>query len=437
MIQRPRSSTRQLVVAAAAAFGTYFCMYAFRKPFTAGTFEGQEVFGLGLKAVLVVSQLAGYMLSKFVGIKLISETRPEYRASSIVGLILISELALLGFAFAPVPLKVVMMFVNGLPLGMVFGLVLAYLEGRTQTEALSAALCASFIVSSGVVKSVGQWLIQEVGVTEYQMPAVAGLIFVLPLLASVCVLRATPPPDDEDRHCRRERNAMDSAGRKQFLAVYWPALLPLVFVYAALTVIRTIRDDFGVELWRELGVNGTPSIFARTETVVAICVTALNGSAIWIRHNPTAIRLTVVLMCGAFALVGASAALTLSGHLTSFAFMVACGVGLYVPYVAFHTTVFERLIAVSRSPCNLGFLMYLADAVGYLGYAVVVTLKSSADKTVTVLPFFLSTLLMVASTSICALLLAIYCLEKRLACDQKADAGTARHPPLEELVPAE
>ena len=48
------------------------------------------------------------------------------------------------------------MFLNGLPLGMVFGLVVSYLEGRRQTEALAAALTASFIVSSGVVKSVGR-----------------------------------------------------------------------------------------------------------------------------------------------------------------------------------------------------------------------------------------------------------------------------------------
>ncbi|MEZ6111840.1 MAG: DUF5690 family protein [Pirellulaceae bacterium] len=74
----PRSSTVRLLIAASAAFGTYFCMYAFRKPFTAGTFEGQEIWGLGLKTTLVISQLLGYMLSKFIGIKVISEMRAEY-----------------------------------------------------------------------------------------------------------------------------------------------------------------------------------------------------------------------------------------------------------------------------------------------------------------------------------------------------------------------
>lgn len=30
---------------AAAAFATYFCMYAFRKPFTVGTYEGYALWG--------------------------------------------------------------------------------------------------------------------------------------------------------------------------------------------------------------------------------------------------------------------------------------------------------------------------------------------------------------------------------------------------------
>ena len=50
-----------------AAFGTYFCMYFYRKPFTAETFKEDVAFGFGLKGVLVISQMLGYMLSKFIG----------------------------------------------------------------------------------------------------------------------------------------------------------------------------------------------------------------------------------------------------------------------------------------------------------------------------------------------------------------------------------
>jgi hypothetical protein len=46
LIQRWLKNDLALMLwASLAAFCTYFCMYAFRKPFTAGTFEGMTVWG--------------------------------------------------------------------------------------------------------------------------------------------------------------------------------------------------------------------------------------------------------------------------------------------------------------------------------------------------------------------------------------------------------
>ncbi len=411
------TKTGQLFAAAVAAFCTYFCMYAFRKPFTAATFDGQEMFGLDYKGVLIIAQIFGYMLSKFIGIRVVSEMRREYRAATIVGLILFGEAALVGFAYLPPMWKIGMLFLNGLPLGMVFGLVLAYLEGRKQTEALSAVLCASFIVSSGVVKSVGRWLLDAQGVDEHKMPMIAGALFLTPLFVSVWVLSRTPPPDASDRLERRERPTIDRAERRRFLATYLPGIVLLVAVYVSLTVVRTIRDDFGVEIWRELGVEKKPEVFATSETIVAMCVTALSAVAICIHKNLTAIRWSVWLMCAGFALVTASALAQSSGVATPLAFMVASGIGLYVPYVLFHTTIFERIIAASTLPSNLGFLMYVADAMGYLGYSGVVVVKSYLDyaqEDVLLLPAFRTILFVSAAGSIAALITAYVYLRRKL-----------------------
>ncbi|MHC5544790.1 DUF5690 family protein, partial [Singulisphaera rosea] len=118
-----------------AAFGTYFCMYGFRKPFTAAGFGGAD-----FKTVLVVAQVAGYTLSKFVGIRVISEMSPRRRATAILLLVAWAELALLFFGLTPRPWNAACLFLNGLPLGMVFGLVMGFLEGRRLTEALAAGL---------------------------------------------------------------------------------------------------------------------------------------------------------------------------------------------------------------------------------------------------------------------------------------------------------
>ncbi len=76
-----------------AAFGTYFCMYFFRKPFAASKYEGLALGGTDYKTVLVIAQVMGYTLSKFFGIKVIAELKPQRRIAGIILLIAIAEAA--------------------------------------------------------------------------------------------------------------------------------------------------------------------------------------------------------------------------------------------------------------------------------------------------------------------------------------------------------
>src|ERR1041384_2312652 len=161
--------------AVAMAFTTYFAMYSFRKPFAAAPFEGASFWILDLKGALVISQLAGYALSKFLGIKFNSEMPAGRRAWSLIWLILFAEAALVAFAVLPPGGKVIALFLNGLPLGTVWGIVFSFLEGRRTSEILGAGLSCAYVVASGFVKSVGAILIAVVG--ESWMPAVTGALF--------------------------------------------------------------------------------------------------------------------------------------------------------------------------------------------------------------------------------------------------------------------
>lgn len=412
-------SLSQIALAAAAAFSTYFCMYAFRKPFTAATWDGQRLFGLELKEVLVVAQLCGYMTSKFAGIRILAELPPHRRALAICGLIGLAELALIGFAVAPPALRPALLFLNGLPLGMVFGIVLSFLEGRLQTEAMAAVLCSSFIISSGVVKSVGSWLVEQQQMSEFTMPMTVGGIFILPLLISVFLLQRTPPPGNTDLHQRQQRRPINRAERKALWLSCWPGLSCLVAIYVALTILRTIRDDFGVEIWQEMGVSEQPSVFTYSEMLVAFLACLLNGFAVAVRGSLMALRVTFVLMAAALTAVALSPVLYDAGLLSPFGFMVTCGAGLYAPYVAFHTTVFERLIAISRHPGNVVFLMYVADASGYLGYAVVLGGKALISADTQILPLFQWSLTGISVAATAGLLLA-WIFIRRLADDSSA-----------------
>jgi hypothetical protein len=353
-----------------AAFGTYFCMYAFRKPFTAAEYAGYSLWGWELKTMLVATQVLGYTISKFMGIKIIAEMAPSRRAVMILALIGVAEAALLLFAVVPAPYNFVCLFLNGLPLGMVFGLVLGFLEGRRVTEALNAGLCASFILADGVTKSVGAYLLAW-GIGQFWMPFLAGLLFVPPLGLGVWMLARIPPPDAADVAHRSVRMPMNGADRSRFFARYAGGLSLLVSLYLLITVLRSIRADFAPELWRGLGIAQQPSVFTSSEMLVALGVMLVNGMSVLILDNRRAFFVALGT-CGAGILLLAVALVgQASGSLGGFAFMVLSGLGLYLPYVAVHTTIFERLIAMTRDRGNIGYLMYLADAFGYLGYVAV------------------------------------------------------------------
>lgn len=370
-----------------AAFGTYFCMYAFRKPFTAGAFSTVTAWGVGEKTLLVTAQVLGYTAAKVLGIRVVAETPPHRRALGIVVLIGSAEGALVLFGLTPSPWNAGWLFLNGLSLGMVFGFVIGFLEGRRLTEALTAGLCASFILADGVTKSVGTWLLRA-GVSERWMPAAAGLMFVPPLLTFVAMLARIPPPSPADLAARSARPTLDRSARRALVRHHGLGLLLIVTAYFLVTIARSIRADFAPEIWRGLGVDAAPATFANSEILVALNVLVINGLCVLIADNRRAFFTSLgISLSGGLLMLGALAG-HWSGRLPAFPFMVLLGSGLYLPYVAIHTTVFERLIAMTRDRGNLGFLMYLADAAGYLGYAALMVARSAIPAGPDFLSFF-------------------------------------------------
>ncbi len=375
------------------AFSTYFCMYAFRKPFSAGTFEGQvEIPGLGgldLKILFIISQLLGYCTSKFLGIKIISEMSAGKRAMSIIGVISIAWLALLLFAVLPVSLKPFALFLNGMPLGMVWGLVFGFLEGRKLSEVLGAGLSASYIVASGFVKTVAR-MIMDLGVTEFWMPFVVGGIFAVPMVFFVWMLASLPPPTAEDIEARVERAPMDAAARKRFFMAYLPGLLPLTMLYILLTAYRDFRDNFAVEIWAALGYADSPEILTTSEIPIAVVVLMVLALIMAFKDNRRALIFVHLVMMSGCILIGASTLLWQMGFIPPAAWMICVGLGLYVGYVPYGCVLFDRLIAAVGSVATAGFLIYVTDAFGYLGSVALVLYKNFGQGDLSWLDFFVN-----------------------------------------------
>jgi len=370
---------RLILLAGLAAFITYVSMYAFRRPFTVATFEGvtSPVSGLDFKTTLLIAQVAGYALSKFIGIKVVSEMQPEKRKLTLIGLILLAWLALGCLPLLPAQLKFMALFANGLPLGMVWGLVFSFLEGRKITEAAGAILCVTFVLGSGLVKTVGSWLLINTGVGEMWMPFVTGGLFLPPFLAGIYLLGTLPAPSTEDIALRQARIPLDGTARWQFFRDYSVGLSVLIISYMLLTALRDFSDNFAAEIWTALGYGDTPEIFLLTSIPVTLLILIMLGSLMKIRNNATALMVNHLIIGVGFITVLLGTWLFDRGYIEGVFWFVAITVGLYMSYVPFNCILFERLIAATRSLGNAGFLIYLADSFGYLGTVSILLYKSA------------------------------------------------------------
>ena len=361
-------------VAMGAAFVVYFSVYGFRKPFTAARFADVGALGLGYKEIVVLAQVSGYTISKFLGIRVIAEMRPERRAGALVALVALAEAGLVLLGVLPRPWAAVGPFLNGLCLGMTFGLVFGFLEGRRSTEALAAGLCTSFIVADGVMKTVGAWILEH-GISEDWMPAAAGALFTIPFALATAVLARTPAPAPEDEAARSARASLGAAERRDLYRDWALGLNLVVAVYVMVTVLRSVRADFAPQLWAGLGVDVAPRLYTLSELWVALVVTVVNGLAVFFVGNRRAF-LASLGVCLAGAVLLAAALLGRAGGVFGpLVFMVLVGTATYLPLVAIHTTVFERFLAATGARGNAGYLLYVADSAGYLGYVAVLCLR--------------------------------------------------------------
>ena len=80
--------------------------------------------------------------------------------------------------------------------------------------------------------------------------------------------------------------------------------------------------------------------------------------------------------------------------------MIVMGFGMYLPYIGFHTLLFERWIALFRYQSNIGYLMYISDAFGYLGSMGVLFYKNFGAHEISWLNFFITTAIVMGSVTV-------------------------------------
>ncbi|RYF85740.1 MAG: hypothetical protein EOO00_13885, partial [Chitinophagaceae bacterium] len=214
-----------------------------------------------------------------------------------------------------------------------------------------------------------------------------------------------PPPDTLDEDARMKRTPMTDQDRKNFFWAFFPGLAACLLIYTFATIFRDIRDNFGAEMWKEMGFFNQPAIFTKTETPITIAILILIGSMVMIKNSLRAFMTAHFFIAAGFVLTGIVTWLFLGGNVSPIWWMTLVGLGLYMVYIPFNSVFFERLIATFRFSGNVGFLIYIADSMGYVGSIGVLLSKEIFKLKLSWVTFFSNSVL---ALSLIGLLLTIF-----------------------------
>lgn len=373
MSKQKVSNALFIVWAGGAALVSYALVYALRKPFTAATFEGLEFLGMDYKTATSIVQIAGYVLSKLLGIKLVSELQRRHRLPFLIGSVAMAELSLLAFGLLPVPWNIVALFFNGLSLGCMWGVIFSYLEGRRLSGVLASVMGMSIACSSALAKSAGLYLIRDLGVDPFWMPAVIGGVAFVLLVVLAFALNALPDPSAEDRAACAERVPMDGRQRRQIFLRFVPLLTMLFAANLFVTVIRDIKEDFLVNIVDTSQLSAWA--FSGVDAVVTAIILLLFLAVSLIRsHLNVLCTLLVLVLVSMFALVYVAWNYDWLA-LSPLAWLFVQSLGVYTAFLSFQTLFFERFVACYHIRGNVGFFIVTIDFIGYVGTVGVLVFK--------------------------------------------------------------
>jgi MFS family permease len=400
-----RNEFANSIYIALVCFLTYSCIFAFRKPFTVGLYTSMPNFmGIEFKNLLVISQVLGYTSSKIFGVKYISELKHVGRGKLILILVLCSLLPLFIFPLVPTPFNILCLFLNGFPLGITWGVIFSFVEGRKGTDFIGAAMGASIIVSSGFAKSVAKWMQIGFTINEMWLPFYTGLAFIVPIIILVFLLEKIPAPTANEVELKTERLPMNKMERKKFFNYFMPGLLSFIVIYVILTLFRDLRDNFAADIWSNLGYNNA-NVFTNTELPIAIIVLSIIASMIIIKNNSLVFLISQYMIILGFVMVLIFSFLFKYQFINGFYWMLFIGLGLYIAYTPFNSILFDRMIATFKLKGNVGFLIYLMDSFGYFASVVVIYIKGVAHLNLNWAQFYAQGVIIF---SIIGLLISIY-----------------------------
>ena len=147
------------------------------------------------------------------------------------------------------------------------------------------------------------------------------------------------------------------------------------------------------DMWRESGIVFEANVFAKTETLISLAILAMIATMVIIKNNFRAFIISHWIMLLGFVLSGTVTLLFLQGIVSMFNWMTLVGLGLYMTYIPYNSLLFDRMLATFKFAGTVGFIIYVADAFGYLASVTVLLSKTIFNLQINWLNFYTSLVL--------------------------------------------
>ena len=240
--------------------------------------------------------------------------------------IVLAEASLILFGLLPAPYNIGAMFLNGLSLGCMWGIIFSFIEGRRMTDILASLLGVSMVISSGTAKSM-----------------------------------------------KSKRETLNGKQRWDIFKNFMPFLTLLFIANVVLTILRDIKEDFLVKI---IDVSQYSSwMFAQVDSVVTIIILVIFGLMVFVRSNLKALSILLGLIIISMVVMVVVSFGYEQLQLNAIVWLFIQSLCLYLAFLTFQTIFFDRFIACFKIRGNVGFFIAMNDFLGYTGTVIVLAVK--------------------------------------------------------------
>jgi len=232
------------------SFILYANLFGIISPVFSVVYNTQSVFGETTNA-LTLARILGSISGKLLGIYILPQIKKEKRMYWLMLFHILTTIPIIIFGTGHPIVQIVMIYISNVFAVLVWGPLLSYIEGRKYTDLIVIFLYLSFIVGTGVVKTIGASLLNA-GVDINWMPSICASVSLVICIISLYFLDLSPEPTPSEHEQRQIRNASKIGEQNDFLKKYLLGFLSVTFVYSMVTAYRNFRDFFSVKIWQEL-----------------------------------------------------------------------------------------------------------------------------------------------------------------------------------------